>query len=79
MDYMVHKEHNCDLINLEDMLQNGTAISGVGIDKPKSFQTACTVTSQIVSQVASSQYGGQTFTLSHIAPFVDVSRKKIKE
>jgi len=76
-DYYAQKEHNCDLINLEDMLQNGTCISGTHIDKPKSFATACTVASQIVAQVASSQYGGQTFTLSHLAPFVDVSRKKI--
>lgn len=76
-DYYAQKEHNCDLINLEDMLQNGTCISGTHIDKPKSFSTACTVASQIVAQVASSQYGGQTFTLSHLAPFVDVSRKKI--
>lgn len=71
---------NCCLINLEDMLQNGTVISGTLIEKPKSFRTACTVTSQIVSQVASGQYGGQSITLSHISPFVDVSRKKyIKE
>ena len=68
---------NCDLINLEDMLQNGTCISGTHIDKPHSFLTACTVTSQIVAQVASSQYGGQSITLSHLAPFVDESRKKI--
>lgn len=78
-DYFAQKEHNCDLINLEDMLQNGTAISGTYIDPPKSFATACTVTSQIVAQVASSQYGGQTFTLSHLAPFVDVSRQKIRK
>ena len=78
-DYFAQKEHNCDLINLEDMLQNGTAISGTYIDPPKSFSTACTVTSQIVAQVASSQYGGQTFTLSHLAPFVDVSRQKIRK
>ena len=77
MDYYAQKEHNCDLINLEDMLQHGTCISGTHIDKPKSFATACTVTSQIVAQVASCQFGGQTFTLSHLAPFVDVSRKKI--
>ena len=68
---------NCDLINLDDMLQNGTCISGTHIDRPHSFLTACTVTSQIVAQVASSQYGGQTFTLSHLAPFVEESRKKI--
>ncbi len=76
-DYYAQKEHNCDLINLEDMLQNGTCISGTHIDKPRSFATACTVASQIVAQVASSQYGGQTITLSHLAPFVDISRKKI--
>lgn len=78
-DYYAQKEHNCDLINLEDMLQNGTVISEVRIDKPKSFSTACTVTSQIVAQVASSQYGGQTFTLAHLAPFVDISRQKIRQ
>ena len=69
---------NCCLINLEDMLQNGTVISGTLIEKPHSFRTACTITSQISAQVASSQYGGQTFTLSHLAPFVDVSRQKIR-
>lgn len=76
-DYYAQKEHNCALINLEDMLQNGTVISETGIDKPKSFLTACTVSSQIVAQVASSQYGGQTITLAHLAPFVDVSRQKL--
>ena len=76
-DYFAQHMHNCDLINLEDMLQNGTCISGTHIDKPHSFLTACTVTSQIVAQVASSQYGGQSITLSHLAPFVDESRKKI--
>ncbi len=76
-DYFAQHMHNCDLVNLEDMLQNGTCISGTHIDKPKSFATACTVASQIVAQVASSQYGGQTITMSHLAPFVDVSRKKI--
>ena len=79
MDYFIQKLHNCDLINLEDMLQNGTVISETKIDTPKSFFTACNVTTQIVAQVASNQYGGQTFTLSHLAPFVDVSRKKIKK
>ena len=79
MDYFAQKEHNCDLINLEDMLQNGTVISETMIEKPHSFFTACNVTTQIVAQVASNQYGGQSFTLSHIAPFVDVSRKKIRE
>lgn len=68
-DYFAQHMHNCDLINLEDMLQNGTSVSGVHIDPPKSFATACTVASQIVAQVASSQYGGQTFTMSHLAPF----------
>lgn len=71
--------HNCDLINLEDMLQNGTVISGVMIEKPHSFSTACNIATQIIAQVASSQYGGQTITLSHLAPFVGVSRQKIKE
>lgn len=69
---------NCGLVNLEDMLQNGTAINGTLVEKPHSFRTACTITTQIVAQVASSQYGGQTITLSHLAPFVDVSRQKIK-
>lgn len=77
MDYYAQKEHNCDLINLEDMLQNGTVISETMIERPKSFFTACNVTTQIVAQVASNQYGGQSFTLSHLVPFVDVSRKKI--
>ena len=76
-DYYAQKEHNCDLINLEDMLQNGTVISETLIEKPHSFFTACNVTTQIVAQVASNQYGGQSFTLSHLAPFVDVSRKKL--
>ena len=76
-DYFAQKEHNCDLINLEDMLQNGTVISETMIEKPHSFFTACNVTTQIVAQVASNQYGGQSFTLSHLAPFVDVSRQKI--
>ena len=76
-DYFAQHMHNCDLVNLDDMLQNGTCISGTHIDKPKSFITACTVASQIVAQVASSQYGGQTITMSHLAPFVDISRKKI--
>jgi ribonucleoside-triphosphate reductase len=78
-DYFVQKEHNCDLINLEDMLQNGTVISGVLIEKPHSFSTACTVTTQIIAQVASSQYGGQSISLTHLAPFVDISRQKIRE
>ena len=78
-DYFAQREHNCDLINLEDMLQNGTVISETMIEKPHSFFTACNVTTQIVAQVASNQYGGQSFTLSHLAPFVDVSRQKIRK
>lgn len=77
-DYFAQKEHNCDLINLEDMLQNGTVISETMIEKPHSFFTACNVTTQIVAQVASNQYGGQSFTLAHLAPFVDISRKKLR-
>ncbi len=76
-DYFAQKEHNCDLINLEDMLQNGTCISETKIDTPHSFYTACNVTTQIVAQVASNQYGGQSFSLGHLAPFVQVSRDKI--
>ena len=76
-DYFAQREHNCDLVNLEDMLQNGTVISGTMIEKPHSFYTACNITTQIIAQVASNQYGGQSFTLSHLAPFVDVSRQKI--
>jgi anaerobic ribonucleoside-triphosphate reductase len=76
-DYFAQKEHNCDLINLEDMLQNGTCISETKIDKPHSFYTACNVTTQIVAQVASNQYGGQSFSLAHLAPFVQTSREKI--
>ncbi|HIX66622.1 MAG TPA: anaerobic ribonucleoside-triphosphate reductase [Candidatus Anaerostipes excrementavium] len=78
-DYFAQKEHNCDLINLEDMLQNGTVISETMIEKPHSFFTACNVTTQIVAQVASNQYGGQSFTLAHLAPFVDVSRQKLRK
>ena len=78
-DYFAQKEHNCDLINLEDMLLNGTVISETMIEKPHSFFTACNVTTQIVAQVASNQYGGQSFTLSHLAPFVDISRQKIRK
>lgn len=78
-DYFAQKEHNCDLINLEDMLQNGTVISETLIERPHSFFTACNVTTQIVAQVASNQYGGQSFTLSHLAPFVDVSRQKLRK
>ena len=76
-DFMVQPIHNCCLVNLEDMLQNGTCISGTWIDTPKSFLTMSTVTSQLIAQIASNQYGGQTITLAHLAPFVDVSRKKI--
>lgn len=80
IDYFAQKTlHNCDLINLEDMLQNGTVISGVLIEKPHSFSTACNIAMQIVAQVASSQYGGQTISLTHLAPFVDVSRKAIRK
>ena len=78
-DYFAQKEHNCDLINLEDMLQNGTVISETMIEKPHSFFTACNVTTQIVAQVASNQYGGQSFSLAHLAPFVDISRQKIRK
>lgn len=76
-DYFAQHMHNCDLVNLEDMLQNGTVISGTMIEKPHTFATACNITTQIIAQVASSQYGGQSITLSHLAPFVDISRKKI--
>ncbi len=78
-DYFAQREHNCDLINLEDMLQNGTVISETLIEKPHSFFTACNVTTQIVAQVASNQYGGQSFTLAHLAPFVDISRQKTRK
>nr|WP_294526474.1 anaerobic ribonucleoside-triphosphate reductase [uncultured Blautia sp.] len=78
-DYYAQREHNCDLINLQDMLQNGTVISQTMIEKPHSFFTACNVTTQIVAQVASNQYGGQSFTLAHLAPFVDISRKKLRK
>ena len=76
-DYFAHHMHNCDLVNLEDMLQNGTVISGTYIEKPHSFSTACNIATQIIAQVASNQYGGQSISLTHLAPFVDVSRKKI--
>ena len=76
-DYFAQHMHNCDLVNLEDMLQNGTVISGTYIEKPHSFSTACNIATQIIAQVASSQYGGQSISLTHLAPFVDVSRKKI--
>ncbi len=77
-DYYLQHMHNCDLVNLEDMLQNGTVISGTYIDKPHSFSTACNIATQIIAQVASCQYGGQSITLAHLAPFVDVSRQKIR-
>ena len=76
-DYFAQHMHNCDLVNLEDMLQNGTVISGTLIEKPHSFSTACNIATQIIAQVASSQYGGQSISLTHLAPFVDISRKKI--
>lgn len=77
-DYFAQHIHNCDLINLEDMLQNGTVISGTMIEKPHSFSTACNIATQIIAQVASSQYGGQSVSLTHLAPFVDISRQKIR-
>ena len=70
--------HNCDLVNLEDMLQNGTVITDTLIERPHSFSTACNIATQIIAQVASNQYGGQSISLAHLAPFVDVSRKKIR-
>ena len=78
-DYFIQKCFNCDLINLEDMLQNGTVISGTMIEKPHSFATACTIATQIIAQVASSQYGGQSISVAHLAPFVQTSREKIRE
>ena len=77
-DYFAQHMHNCDLVNLKDMLENGTVISGTLIDTPKSFTTACNIAAQIIAQVASNQYGGQSISLTHLAPFVDVSRKKIR-
>ncbi len=78
-DYFAQHMHNCDLVNLEDMLQNGTVISGTMIEKPHSFSTACNISTQIIAQVASCQYGGQSISLTHLAPFVDISRKKIRK
>ena len=78
-DYFAQHMHNCDLVNLEDMLQNGTVISGTMIEKPHSFSTACNISTQIIAQVASCQYGGQSISLTHLAPFVDISRQKIKK
>ena len=77
-DYFAQHMHNCDLVNLDDMLQNGTVISDTMIEKPHSFSTACNIATQIIAQVASSQYGGQSISLTHLAPFVDVSRQKIR-
>lgn len=79
LDYFASNIHNCDLVNLEDMLQNGTVISGTMIEKPHSFSTACNIATQIIAQVASSQFGGQSITLSHLAPFVDISRQKFRK
>ena len=79
MDYFAQHMHNCDLVNLEDMLQNGTVISGTMIEKPKSFSTACNIATQIIAQVASNQYGGQSISLTHLAPFVEVSRQAIRK
>ena len=76
-DYFAQHMHNCDLVNLEDMLQNGTVISGTMIEKPHSFSTACNIATQIIAQVASNQYGGQSISLTHLAPFVQISREKI--
>ena len=77
-DYYAQHMHNCDLVNLEDMLQSGTVISGTMIEKPHSFSTACNIATQIIAQVASNQYGGQSISLAHLAPFVQVSRDKIR-
>ena len=79
MDYFIQRSHNCDLVNLEDMLQNGTVISGTLIEKPHTFSTACNISTQIIAQVASSQYGGQSITLAHLAPFVQRSREKFRK
>ena len=78
-DYFAQHMHNCDLVNLEDMLQNGTVISGTMIEKPKSFSTACNIATQIIAQVASNQYGGQSISIKHLAPFVEISRQKIRK
>ena len=78
-DYFAQHMHNCDLVNLEDMLQNGTVISGTLIEKPHSFSTACNIATQIIAQVASSQYGGQSISLTHLAPFVQISRERIRK
>ena len=78
-DYFAQHMHNCDLVNLEDMLQNGTVITGTLIERPHSFSTACNIATQIIAQVASNQYGGQSISLTHLAPFVQVSREKIRQ
>ena len=78
-DYYAQHMHNCDLVNLEDMLQNGTVTSGTLIEKPHSFSTACNIATQIIAQIASNQYGGRSISLTHLAPFVDVSRQKIRK
>ena len=78
-DYYAQHMHNCDLVNLEDMLQNGTVITGTLIERPHSFSTACNIATQIIAQVASNQYGGQSISLAHLAPFVEVSRQKIRK
>ena len=78
-DYFAQHMHNCDLVNLEDMLQNGTVISGTLIERPHSFSTACNIATQIIAQVASNQYGGQSISLAHLAPFVDISRKAVRK
>ena len=77
-DYYAQHMHNCDLVNLDDMLQNGTVISGTLIEKPHSFSTACNIATQIIAQVASNQYGGQSISLTHLAPFVDISRMPVR-
>ena len=78
-DYYAQHMHNCDLVNLEDMLQNGTVISETMIEKPHSFSTACNIATQIIAQVASNQYGGQSISLTHLSPFVQISREKIRK
>ena len=78
-DYFAQKIFNCDLVNLEDILQNGTVINGTLVEKPHSFSTACNIATQVMAQCASNQYGGQTETLSHLAPFVDISRQKLRK
>lgn len=79
IDYFIQPANNCGLVNLEDMLQNGTVISGTKIDKPHKFSTACNIATQIVSQVASSQYGGQSISLAHLSPFIEETRRTLRE